>query len=199
MQDINFYDHLSKPSRYAIKAKLASVILLAWASFLAMILMFQVIFMGFEQLRCFYFEHKEKTILRELQGHFQASNNAMKIYQLTEALNASSKEMHQRSALLQHFQNYDPLLVQFSPSLYLKALAESTQTQLWLTQVSFLNQGKKIKLEGKTSSTSQLMKFVFALENAADFHHQSFEKTMNADASDPSLQEFTLTSSELKP
>src|SRR3990167_7636041 len=178
MQEINFYQSLSKPGRYAVNAKQAKMILTSWIIFLIFIAIFQGIYIGLRQTHLVYMKNKEKKLTAQIEMLVNQSPKVTKVRELENTIIAFSENINHKKDFIQEMERYHAEFVKFKPADYLKELADAATQQVWLSKINLQNQGQKIHLDGFTQSSSQLTQFVARVQNEPSYHHKPFSTVM---------------------
>lgn len=176
MQNINFDQSLKKLGRYAINAKRAKMILIAWFSLLLIIFILRSGYAVFQNSYLSHLIKKEKIITAEIEKLIQSSPKIKYIRGLKSSIDAFSEKINLQNNILKKMASYNAQLVQFKPDDYLNELANATTQQVWLTSIQFQNQGQDIHLAGFTLSASQLTQFVLRLQQENHFKDKPFAK-----------------------
>ncbi|MCX7121090.1 MAG: PilN domain-containing protein [Gammaproteobacteria bacterium] len=176
MQEVNFYNALSKPGRYAINAKRARIIIILLIIFLAIIFALQSFNMAFQRGQLAYYLHEEKSTTQQLETLIQNSPRAMKMSKLEKTMRAYSEKINYQSTFSQEIAIYNAQNTAFTPSHYLHQLANATMKHIWLNKINIQNGGQEISLEGFTYNASLLVQYVATLQNEVDFKSKPFNR-----------------------
>jgi len=198
MQQINFYRLLTKKSPYSVDAKHLRIILLGWVAFLMFIFIVQLLYFMIERLYLSHMEYTEKKITQNIQTLIQSSPKIKLTNQLNNTIAMYTKKINIQTALVQQVLTYQPQVTPFSPADYLNELSQAIVPNVWLTQISLLNHGSKVALQGLTLSTAQLMRFTSALQKQPHFNHKPFYNIGSVDTEKNQPLVFTLATQDEK-
>jgi len=176
MQQINFYNSLSKPSRYAINAKRARLLIILFIFLLAIIFILQSANIVFLRTQLSYYVHEEKIKTQELETLIQNSPRAKQMDALNKTIHAYSEKINRQSTFSQEIAIYDAQNAAFTPSHYLHELANVATPHVWLNKINFQNNGQGISLEGFTYNAELLMQYIATLQKEQDFKSKPFNK-----------------------
>lgn len=198
MQQINFYNTLIKPSRYAIHAKRGSFIVLMWCGVLFVIFLVQLMKAVFNDASLTYFQHKQKTTTHALETLIHQSPKATQLSDLKKTIDIYNEKINHQDVFSKEIALYDAQNKAFQPSRYLHALAKVTVPHVWLTKIHFQNQGNTIQLQGYTYSASLLMQYVEKLQTEPDFSKKPFNKVNVVRSEDKEQLPFIISTEEDK-
>jgi len=176
MQEINFYNSLPKPNRYAINAKRARFIIVTWIILLLLFSLLQFVYVSFQGIRLSYFQHEEKTLTKTVDTFIQQYPTVKQAYLLENNIRDYLDRINHQTTFSKEIANYNRQNADFKPSHYLHELANATTPHVWLTEIHFQKQGQDITLNGFTYNASLLIQYVSTLQKEVDFKNKPFNK-----------------------
>lgn len=198
MQEINFYQSLSRPGRFGINASHVKIVLSSWILLLLCIFIAQGIYALFQNERYHGFVGREKKLTAEIEGLIQHSPKIKQVNNLEKTIASYSEQIKQKTNFIQEIARYNAQSMQFEPALYLNELSNATTPNVWLTKIVIQNQGQKISLAGFTLSASQLTEFIMRLQKEAHFEHKPFAKVSIINVDNADKMPFILSTQEQK-
>lgn len=196
MQEINFYHALQKPGRYAINAKRARTLLSLWVVCLLVIFVLQISTAGLRRAHLAFAQYQEKNLTQQIESLIRNSDSVKQVHELGGVMNAYSDTIAQRSLFSREIDQYHSQNHQFTPSAYFKQLSNATTENVWLTKISFTDNGNNIRFTGLTYSPPLLMQFINTLQKQILFQNKPF-KTVSIDKTgNPTEIPFTISTAQ---
>lgn len=198
MQQINLYESLKKPGRFAITPALIKFILGSWFLLLVCISLVQGAYAIYQHSRYSVFLNEEKKVDQEIKTLVQTSPKIKQVSQLEETITQVSKKVEYQANFIQEMTRLHAQDIGFKPAEYLKELANAATSKVWLTSINFQDSGRQIDLAGFTLSASQLTKFITRLQRETHFNNKPFAKVAVTSANDPEKMAFVLSTQDQK-
>ena len=191
MQNINLYTELKKPDPYALTLKRAIFIFSAFIVFCFILLFLQLGQIIVSKIALMRSEHAQDVHTQQLEKQLFGDDKAQK----RPFQNLAQQTYYQKKMLKKMNAYLDK--IPFQPATSLAALANATDPQVWITQIHFDDQGKKIKIQGSTINSEKVPEFEKKINAQFIFKKTVFKVSalMNDEAT--SQVNFTLNTEEM--
>lgn len=190
MQNINLYTELKKPDPYALTLKRASLFFYGFI-FLCLILLFiqvgQIVLGNISLARL---QRAQRTHTEQLEKQLFGDDKNQ-----NQPFKNLAQQMYYQKKILKKMDDYLDK-IPFQPATSLAALANATDEGVWITQIHFDDQGKKIKIQGSSINSEKVPEFEKKVNSQFIFKKTIFKVSTLVNNEATNQVNFTLNTEE---
>lgn len=171
MQEINFYDSLTKPNPYSINFDLFWKLNVALIGFFFVISTIPALILLYEKHHLISLNSEQIETRQTIQTLLRDSEKVRAVMKIKRSIADYSAMIDEENSLKESAAE----AAHYRISPYLVALAEGVTPGIWLTEISIQDHGRKINVQGNAESADLIPPFIKSLEQQAIFSGKSFK------------------------